>query len=105
MTDETDPSHTTGGHASRGRRSRDGAQVPFHAKHSWARVCTFPPCSECAPAQSLCPVVVLSAALAADWRARRYRQQNSGTGYRKNKQDGLLFAMGTMILLVSLFSV
>ena len=55
-----------------------------------------------APAQSSCPAVVLSA---ADWRARRYRQQNSGTGYRKNKQDGLLFAMGTMILLVSLFSV
>lgn len=26
---------------------------------------------------------------------RRYRQQNSGVGYRKNKQDGLLFTMGT----------
>jgi len=25
---------------------------------------------------------------------RRYRQQNSGAGYRKNNQDGLLFAMG-----------
>ena len=30
---------------------------------------------------------------------KKYYQQNSGAGYRKNSQDGLLFAMGGMILL------
>ena len=36
---------------------------------------------------------------------RRYRQQNSGVGYRKNNQDGLLFAMGGMILLIPFIAV
>ena len=34
-----------------------------------------------------------------DEEAKLYYQQNSGAGYRKNSQDGLLFAMGGMILL------
>ena len=37
--------------------------------------------------------------------AKRYQQQNSGMGYRKNKQDGLLFTMGIMILLIPMIAV
>ena len=36
---------------------------------------------------------------------RKYIKENSGTGYRKNKQDGLLFTMGILILLIPFVAV
>merc|ERR1711966_420454 len=36
---------------------------------------------------------------------KRYIQQSSGTGYRKNNQDSLLFAMGASILLIPFIAV